>query len=94
MTSAQGRVIRQMAEREARLRQSKDEVLDALLAILAHHGGSVSIPLGTVETATRQEVVLEFTKDDLIVSTLASAKKRGEPKGGVRRMLGSMFGGN
>lgn len=94
MTSAQSRAIRQMAERESRLRQSKDELLDTLLAILSHHGGRIDIPLGAVETATRQEIVLEFTQDSLIVSTLAAARKRGETKGGVRRMLGSMFGGN
>jgi hypothetical protein len=95
MTSAQSRALRQIAEREASLRQSKDELLDVLLAILAASGGSVKVPMGVVESTFRQEVILEYTADDLIVSTATAAEKRGPARMRVaRRVLGSLFSGN
>lgn len=92
MTSAQARAARQAAERAARAVAAKDEVLDVLLAILEHHGGEMRVPQGAVHAARRQEVVLTFTKDDLIVQTKARA---GAPEPGrVRKVLGSLFGAN
>lgn len=96
MSSAQVRAARQAIERADRASAARDEVLDVLLAILEVNGGEVRIPQGAVHTAVRQEVVLTFTNDDVIVQTKARHAMETfaqiEPRGILRR-IGGLFSG-
>lgn len=92
MTSAQQRALRQAVARADAAAAAKTEILDVLLALLHHHGGELRVPAGAVASARRQEIVVTFTPDDLIIQT---KERAGAQQPGIaRRVLGSLFGGN
>lgn len=93
MTAAQGRAIRELDEALAESRRARDHVMDLLLAVLAHHGGEVRIPEGTVMTTTRQAIHVDTDHGVLIIRTArraadAEAASQRRIRGIIRGVIG------